>query len=76
MLKTKRSRSITYWLVILALYVVSAAVHAHGYDNFFAEFARTVRKYGGSLVTCVQNFSDLQKTDQHRAILENSTAAS
>lgn len=41
--------------------------------GFFAEFARTVRKYGGSLVTCVQNFSDLQKTDQHRAILENST---
>lgn len=41
--------------------------------GFFAEFARTVRKYGGSLVTCVQNFSDLQKTDQHKAILENST---
>ena len=41
--------------------------------GFFAEFARTVRKYGGSLVTCVQNFNDLQKTDQHRAILENST---
>lgn len=41
--------------------------------GFFAAFARTVRKYGGSLVTCVQNFNDLQKTDQHRAILENST---
>ena len=40
MLKTKKSRSITYWLVILALYVVSAAVHAHGYDNFFEEFVR------------------------------------
>lgn len=40
MLKTKKSRSITYWLVIFALYVVSAAVHAHRYDNFFAEFAR------------------------------------
>lgn len=41
--------------------------------GFFAEFARTVRKYGGSLITCVQNFVDLQKTEQHRAILENST---
>lgn len=41
--------------------------------GFFAEFARTVRKYGGSLVTCVQNFNDLQKTEQHKAILENST---
>lgn len=41
--------------------------------GFFAEFGRTVRKYGGSLVTCVQNFQDLQKTDHHRTILENST---
>lgn len=41
--------------------------------GFFAEFARTVRKYGGSLVTCVQNYSDLQKTQSHQAILENST---
>lgn len=41
--------------------------------GFFAEFARTVRKYGGSLVTCVQNYSDLQKTQSHQAILENSS---
>lgn len=41
--------------------------------GFFAEFARTVRKYGGSLVTCVQNFNDLQETKQRRDILENST---
>jgi type-IV secretion system protein TraC len=40
---------------------------------FFAAFGRTVRKYGGSLVICVQNFMDLQKTGDHRAILENST---
>ena len=41
--------------------------------GFFAEFARTVRKYGGSLVTCVQNFNDLQETKSRRDILENST---
>ena len=41
--------------------------------GFFAEFARTVRKYGGSLVTCVQNFNDLQETKARRDILENST---
>jgi conjugal transfer ATP-binding protein TraC len=40
---------------------------------FFASFVRTVRKYGGSLVICVQNFTDLQKTQEHRTILENST---
>lgn len=41
--------------------------------SFFAAFGRTVRKYGGSLVICVQNFMDLQKTIEHRTILENST---
>jgi type-IV secretion system protein TraC len=41
--------------------------------GFFAAFGRTVRKYGGSLVICVQNFMDLQKTQDHRTILENST---
>lgn len=41
--------------------------------KFLAEIARTIRKYGGSLVTCVQNFNDLQNGDHHRAILENST---
>jgi hypothetical protein len=41
--------------------------------SFFAAFGRTVRKYGGSLVICVQNFMDLQKTQDHRTILENST---
>ena len=41
--------------------------------SFFAAFVRTVRKYGGSLVICVQNFMDLQKSADHRTILENST---
>jgi hypothetical protein len=41
--------------------------------SFFAAFVRTVRKYGGSLVICVQNFTDLQKTQDHKTILENST---
>ena len=41
--------------------------------KFLAEFARTIRKYGGSLVVCVQNFSDLQNGEQHKAILQNST---
>ncbi len=41
--------------------------------SFFAEFGRTVRKYGGSLVICVQNFTDLHKTIDHQTILENST---
>lgn len=41
--------------------------------SFFAAFGRTVRKYGGSLVICVQNFTDLQKTQEHKTILENST---
>jgi conjugal transfer ATP-binding protein TraC len=41
--------------------------------KFLAELARTIRKYGGSLVTCVQNFNDLHAGDHHRAILENST---
>jgi len=41
--------------------------------SFFAAFVRTVRKYGGSLVICVQNFMDLHKSQDHRTILENST---
>jgi conjugal transfer ATP-binding protein TraC len=41
--------------------------------SFFAAFVRTVRKYGGSLVICVQNFMDLHKTQDHKTILENST---
>jgi conjugal transfer ATP-binding protein TraC len=41
--------------------------------KFLAEFARTIRKYGGSLVVCVQNFADLQNGDHHKSILQNST---
>lgn len=41
--------------------------------KFLAELARTIRKYGGSLVVCVQNFTDLQGGDHERAVLENST---
>ncbi len=41
--------------------------------KFLSELARTVRKYNGSLVTCVQNFNDFQGSDDRKAILENST---
>lgn len=41
--------------------------------KFLAEFARTIRKYGGSLAVCVQNYSDLEISDDRRAILQNST---
>ncbi len=41
--------------------------------KFLAELARTLRKYGGSLVVCVQNFTDLQGGEHQKAILENST---
>ena len=41
--------------------------------KFFAAFVRTVRKYGGSLVMCVQTYDDFQKTEDHRTILKNST---
>ena len=48
--------------------------------SFIASFARTVRKYGGSLVTCVQCLNDLLAGGDHppenpsdrRAILNNS----
>jgi conjugal transfer ATP-binding protein TraC len=41
--------------------------------KFLAELARTIRKYGGSLVVCVQNYSDLQGSEHHKAVLQNST---
>jgi conjugal transfer ATP-binding protein TraC len=41
--------------------------------SFFAAFGKTVREHGGSLVICVQSIKDLQKTQDHRTILENST---
>ncbi len=41
--------------------------------KFLAELARTIRKYGGSLVVCVQNFTDMQGGEHERAVLENST---
>lgn len=47
--------------------IVDEAWHILNHEaSFLANFARTVRKYGGSLVTCVQGFKDLQnggKTD-------------
>jgi len=42
-------------------------------SKFLSEFARTIRKYGGSLAVCVQNYSDLDGSDDRRAILQNST---
>lgn len=41
--------------------------------GFFSNFARTVRKYGGGLATCVQNIDDFLKTDERKSILANST---
>ncbi len=41
--------------------------------KFLAELARTIRKYGGSLVVCVQSYDDFQKTEDHKAVFANST---
>jgi conjugal transfer ATP-binding protein TraC len=40
--------------------------------KFFAAFCRTVRKYNGSLVICVQNYTDFNASQDHKTILENS----
>ena len=42
-------------------------------SKLLGDLARTIRKYGGSLVTCVQNYSDFQTTDERKNILANST---
>lgn len=55
------------------LLVVDEAWMILAHSSVFLEaFVKTVRKYGGSLVTCVQNLSDFYKSDSRRAILENS----
>ena len=41
-------------------------------EKFLADMSRVIRKYGGSLVTCVQMASDLSKTDHRRTIAQNS----
>ncbi|NBV90434.1 MAG: aminotransferase class I/II-fold pyridoxal phosphate-dependent enzyme [Actinobacteria bacterium] len=41
-------------------------------EKFLAEMSRTIRKYGGSLVTCVQNVSDLSTSEHRRTIAQNS----
>lgn len=41
--------------------------------KFLENFCRTVRKYGGSLVICVQNYSDFHKSAERKSILENSS---
>ncbi|RYE27415.1 MAG: conjugal transfer protein TraC [Sphingobacteriaceae bacterium] len=41
--------------------------------NFLEAFARTVRKYGGSLVTCVQDLASFNAGRSQKAILENSS---
>lgn len=41
--------------------------------GFLERFARTVRKYGGSLVVCTQDLSSFQKGSSQSAILESST---
>jgi type-IV secretion system protein TraC len=41
--------------------------------SFLEGFARTVRKYGGSLVVCTQDLSSFKKGDAQNAILESST---
>jgi type IV secretory pathway VirB4 component len=41
--------------------------------SFLERFARTVRKYGGSLVVCTQDLSSFSKGPSQRAILESST---
>jgi conjugal transfer ATP-binding protein TraC len=41
--------------------------------SFLEGFARTVRKYGGSLVVCTQDLSSFKKGEAQSAILESST---
>ena len=41
--------------------------------KFLSDLVRVIRKYGGSLVVCVQNYDDFQKTEEHRTIFQNST---
>lgn len=41
--------------------------------QFLAELARTLRKYNGSLVTCVQDYSDMCGSEYRKTILANST---
>jgi type-IV secretion system protein TraC len=41
--------------------------------SFLEHFARTVRKYGGSLVVCTQDLSSFSKGVAQKAILESST---
>ncbi len=41
--------------------------------NFLERFARTVRKYGGSLVVCTQDLASFSKGASQKAILESST---
>lgn len=41
--------------------------------KFIAELYRTVRKYNGAIISCVQNLADLDQDGDRRTILENST---
>ena len=41
--------------------------------TFLERFARTVRKYGGSLVVCTQDLASFNKGSSQKAILESST---
>lgn len=41
--------------------------------SFLERFARTVRKYGGSLIVCTQDITSFTKSPSHRAIIESST---
>lgn len=41
--------------------------------KFLERFGKTIRKYGGSLVICKPNFSDFQKSDERKSILEKSS---
>jgi type-IV secretion system protein TraC len=41
-------------------------------DKFLADLTRNIRRYGGSVVTCVQNYSDFQGTEHRGTILKNS----
>lgn len=60
-------RSKNFLLIVDEAWMILA--HSAG---FLEAFVKTVRKYGGSLVTCVQNLSDFYKSDSRKAILENS----
>lgn len=55
------------------VFVVDEAWRLLGHSaKFLAETSRTIRKYHGALVTCVQNVDDLNSSEHRKTIAQNS----